>query len=147
MGDDPFAFRTMFPGVANCLWNPWDPRFPEHEAAHRAHIAEMKRLRHLGVGDFYPLLPHCIDPQGWNAYQFHRTDLDEGMALAFRNAQSKQAVIDLNLRGVDPGRIYDVRSNDGRAERISGAKLARAFRVSISRRPGSYLVTYRPPRS
>jgi alpha-galactosidase len=147
MGDDPFAFRTMLPGVANCLWNPWDPKFPGHEAAHRAHIAEMKRLRYLGVGDFYPLLPRSTDPDGWNAYQFHRADLDRGMVLAFRNDQSEQEVADLSLRGVSPSRIYDLTLNDGRTERISGAKLIRALRVSISRQPGSYLLTYGPARS
>jgi len=36
------------------------------------------------IGDFYPLFPHLESEDVWFGCQFHRPDLEAGMALLFR---------------------------------------------------------------
>jgi hypothetical protein len=103
-------------------------------------------LRHLTVGDFYPLLPYTLQPDQWIGYQFHRDDLDEGLALVFRREKSPYAAVDVRLQGLKPRQLYEVAFVDGGpSRRVTGEELARPLRVSIDRCPGSAMIRYRKP--
>ena len=140
--DDPYAFRSVL-GGALCLG--WDPRLPafDRELATRW-VEQFKRLRHLVVGDFYPLTPHSTGPEDWIACQFHREDAGEGMVILFRREQSESASVEIAFQGVQADQTYEVSVEDrGERKRLSGADLRRPMEVTIDRAPGSELIRYR----
>jgi len=145
--DNPYAFRSLLGGALCCGWDPRIEGFDRDLA--RARIDRFKALRPLTVGDFYPLLPYSLERSHWMAYQFHRDDLQEGMALVFRRAASPYAAVDVALRGLEPERQYEV-TCEGLAEpgdlagRKTGHALGRKLRVTIDRAAGSALIRYRP---
>lgn len=105
--------------------------------------AEIKRLRPFWLGDYYPLLPINPDEHAWCAMQFHRADLDAGMVLVFRRAQSPYSAVDLRLEGLDPDADYALTDEDaGNTLRQSGAELSR-LSVLLAEAPASKLLTYR----
>ena len=60
-------------------------KVPADEA--RRAIAELKALRLLYQGDFYPLLEINTSEHGWCAWQYDRPDLGQGFAVFFRRPQ------------------------------------------------------------
>ena len=107
-------------------------------------VEQFKALRHLALGDFYPLLPHTFEPDQWSGYQFHRGDIGEGMALLFRDAESPYVAVDIELRRLDPKATYELTFEDtGEQRRAPGAELSQPTRITIEDSPGSALLTYR----
>jgi len=86
-------------------WDILDPAFPIEEA--KARIAEIKENQEYWYGDFYPLTPCTIASDQWIAWQLHRPDLDEGLVLAFRRAQSPEASLQVHLRGLSADCAYE----------------------------------------
>lgn len=70
-------------------WDLLSPAFPAD--AVKTAFAKVKKNRPYFTGDYYPLTPWTMAADQWMAYQFHRPDLDAGIVLAFRHAQSSQA--------------------------------------------------------
>ena len=106
-------------------------------------IAEVKMLRPLYNGDFYPLTSINVDDGVWCAWQFDRPELGRGFAMFFRRAQSPHPAIEVALHGLDPSGEYEVTIVDrAKTQRLTGAQLAN-LRVEIAAAPGSMLVTYR----
>ena len=107
-------------------------------------IDEFKRIRHLFLGDFYPLTPYSTSNDDWIAYQFHRDDLHQGMALAFRRPKCVAETSILKLRGLTLDASYEVHFEDsGIKQAFTGKKLAEGLNVAIENQPGSLLITYR----
>lgn len=105
-------------------------------------IGEVKTLRPLYNGDFYPLTPINVSDEAWCAWQFDRPDLGKGFAMLFRRPKAAQASFEASLRGLDPKATYEVAFVDtGKIEKRTGAELGR-FVVTIDAAPGSMLVTY-----
>lgn len=105
-------------------------------------IAEVKALRPLHAGDFYPLTPITLNEDAWCAWQFNRPDLGKGCAVFFRRPQCPQSGMNVALKGLEPAAVYEVRNEDtGKTERLTGAALSN-WQVSIENAPGSLLVTY-----
>jgi len=103
-----------------------------------------REVRHLLVGSWYPLLPYSRAPAGWMVCQYHRPDLDEGMVLVFRHAQSPFRTVEVSLRGIDPEATYDViHDATGAKRRIEGSALSERFPVTITERHRSDLIVYR----
>jgi alpha-galactosidase len=143
MRSSPYAFRSLIGGALCAGWDPRIQGFDRELAA--ARIREFKALRHLTVGDFYPLLPYTLQPDQWIGYQFHRDDLDEGLALAFRREKSPYAAVDVRLQGLKPKQVYELTFADGGpARRATGEELARPLRITIDRCPGSAMIRYKP---
>ncbi len=108
-------------------------------------IAEIKRIRPLTLGDFYPLTPIDLGETHWAAWQFDCPELGGGFATFLRRAHCSNASVTANLRGLDPRTQYDVQISPtydvGPTERMSGADLAR-LDVQIAGAEKSVLVTY-----
>ncbi|HAK95296.1 MAG TPA: hypothetical protein DCM87_09900 [Planctomycetes bacterium] len=119
---------------------------PETEAAVARTVAAYKAVRPYMVGDFYPLAPHDASEEAWFAYQFHRPDLEAGMAMAFRRAACAADSARLKLRGVAPEARYAIRNVDtgARAEATGREMREEGVLFSIPDRPGSALVIYEP---
>ena len=139
--EKPYALRSIFGGALCLGWDPREENFPVERA--KARVDQFKALRHLAVGDFYPLLPHSLEATHWTGYQLHRPDLGEGMALLFRHEESPYLSLEIKLRGIDPEQTYEVTFNDaGQTRRLSGKELLDPIRVSVDEAPGSALITY-----
>ena len=74
----------------------------------RRAIAEMKALRPLYQGDFYPLLEINANEHDWCAWQFDRPELGRGFAMVFRRAQSQYMTAQIALRGLDAKANYEM---------------------------------------
>ena len=112
------------------------------EKAKRA-VEEMKSLRPLCLGDYYPLTDLNLDDHHWCAWQFDRPEIGKGFAVFFRRAQSPYVSLAANLRGLDPQARYDVTFVDTKQTRtLTGVQLA-ALPVEISSPETSLLITYR----
>ncbi|MEM4740185.1 MAG: alpha-galactosidase [Zestosphaera sp.] len=146
------------------LWVPWSPKAP-HEIYSRyvpwanweagkaidvdfakALVEEFKRVRHFFFGDFYPLTPYSTDDDVWMAYQFHRADLNAGVALAFRRSKCQQPSLRLKLHGLSESGVYEVEISDEQLNRktltLTGRQLADGIEVSSETAPSSVLVIY-----
>lgn len=115
-------------------------------AAAKRSTALTRRVRPFMIGDFYPLFPHLESEDVWFGYQFHRPDLEAGMALIFRREKCVEQAATAELRGLDPKARYEVSWVDaGTTETMTGAELA-WLRIAIPQAPGSALVFYKKVR-
>lgn len=139
---EPYTFRSSINTGVVLGWNLYLPNFPIEQA--RKMIAEFKRIRPLFYGDYYPLTAHDTSDKVWMAYQFHREDLKQGMAMAFRRQESTDESMCLKLLGLDPSARYEVTFEDsGVKETLTGKSLQEGIDVKISDKPGSMLITYK----
>ena len=117
--------------------------FPLQDA--RAAIAEWKSIRSFFLGDFHLLLPLTVSYHDWCAWQFHREDLEAGMAMFFRRHQSPFPTMVIGLKCVVPDAQYEVSLSAGYQEgprnRMSAKELA-PMSITIPEMPGSLLLRY-----
>jgi alpha-galactosidase len=140
---DDYSFHST---LAASLCLGWIADAPDFDAPRARHLLDVyRRLRHLLVGAWYPLLPYSRDPQSWLAMQWHRSDLDEGLVLVFRRAQSPLTCAEFRLNGLRPGRKYTVAEPDqaGPGAALSGEASAPPLAVELPLRPMSRLLHYR----
>jgi len=109
-----------------------------------------KRVRKFLSGDFYPLTPVSLD-ETWMGFQFHRRDLDSGLALVFKRFDSPQVLhsvrdaFSLELRGLPPQSQYQVHflsSNDARI--VTGQALAKGLDLTLGKAPSAEMIIYQP---
>ena len=91
--EDRYALHSTLGGSLTVGWDPTqtkpDPKARYFKQAYdpvmaEAQLASFKAVRHLFDGDFFPLTPYSPNPAYWLGWQFHRDDLDEGVAVIFR---------------------------------------------------------------
>jgi alpha-galactosidase len=139
----PYDFRSY---AATGLLGEWDvlsPQFPV-EAVGTA-LAEARENQPYFTGDYFPLTPWTMAADQWMAYQFHRADLDAGIVLAFRHAESPYVTLQTKLRGLNPQGKYQVTfiGDDYKATSriMSGEQLAE-LEVRLEKPRSSLLVRY-----
>ena len=139
---DDYTFRSV---VATSVCVGWIADSPDFDHARAAELLERYRaLRHLIVGDWYPLLPYSRLATDWMAMQWHRPDLGAGIVLVFRRAESPYPIAELALRGLETGATYELASErTGVATRATGDVLLRAFTVEMPERRSSDMIIYR----
>lgn len=115
---------------------------PDTEEAVRNSVAISKKIRPYLIGDFYPLFPHLADEEAWFGYQFHRPDMDAGVVLAFRREKSGDLKKNIEIKGIDPTKDYNVFMEGGRKDRTENGSLLSSLAVEISSAPGAALVFY-----
>jgi alpha-galactosidase len=141
LSHDPYAFRSQLGGALCLGWNPRRKGFDMKLAAER--VEQFKALRHLFVGDFYPLMDHSVDRMHWTGYQFHRDDLGEGMVLLFRRERSPYPAVQVRLRGLSPDETYELTFVDTNERRtLTGRELSEPMRIEIEKAPGSLFIRY-----
>jgi len=120
-----------------------DDDFPVEDAA--AAIAEWRSIRPFLLADFHLLLPLTVSYHDWCAWQFHRADLEAGVAMFFRRHRSPFPAMEVKLKEIDPDAEYEVSLSPGYREsprqRVRGGDLAR-LSISIPEMPGSMLLRY-----
>jgi alpha-galactosidase len=141
----PYSFRSALTSGIVIYTDTLGKNFSPELA--RRGIAELKQLRHLWEGDYYPLLPLTTSQADWYAYQLDRPDLGEGCGLVFRRPEAAASSRTIELQNIDPeasylvsltGETYD----QGPAIKMKGRRLARQT-IAIDSKPGSTLLRYR----
>lgn len=106
-------------------------------------VALYKKIRPYFFGDFYTLFPDDTAETVWFGYQFHRADLGAGMVVVFRREQCAESGATIQLRGLDPARKYEVRSeDDAEARTLTGQELA-AYAVTAPAAPAAVILYYK----
>ena len=145
-GTDDYTAWSSFAGQLLLAWHPLDDEFPMAQA--QLQVERYKRIRHLLCGDFYPLTPCSLDEE-WIGYQFHRSDLEEGVAFLFRRSGAHHGpfpasdVCLARLRGLDPAIRYRVRSErDDTVQTLMGEALAKGVEAIVREAPGAEMISY-----
>jgi alpha-galactosidase len=142
---DDYSFHST---LASSLCLGWIADGPDFDAPRAKYLADRYRaVRHLLIGTWYPLLPYARDTHAWTGSQFHRADLDEGLLLVFRRADSPYPTADVALCGLDSDGRYEVTSDrSGRLGVMSGAELAKSLSINLPERHSSDLIVYKRQR-
>jgi alpha-galactosidase len=114
---EPYEYRSLL-----------QPQFGMHAAplpvAKKAYDEFRTAAPHMIEGDYYPLTPYNRSPDQWIAWQFHTPGTGRGVIQAFRRAESGEAALSVQLRGLDPSARYMVCNLDETQSReASGADL------------------------
>jgi hypothetical protein len=103
------------------------------------------KVRHLFVGDFFPVIDYSLSTREWAAHQFNRSDLGEGLALFLRREGSPYQTLDAQLFGLDPNRVYMLLDEDSRElKTANGHAICSPGKFSMDFPPNSKLYTYHP---
>jgi alpha-galactosidase len=95
------------------------------------------------LGDFYPLFAHDASEKNWYGYQFHRPDLDAGVAIVFRRERNPDPARTIRPAGVNARSRYAVAFEGAGEQTVLMGKALRALKVEIPEAPGSAVVYYR----
>jgi len=106
-------------------------------------VAIFKKVRPYMLGDFYPLFPHVEAEGVWYGYQFHRADLDAGIAIVFRRTASKETSRVIGLHDIVASAHYEVENHDtGKKVVVTGKQLS-SYQLEIEAAPGSAILFYK----
>jgi alpha-galactosidase len=137
---DNFGVWSSFGGQLCLAWHPLDQDFPLEKAKRQVEL--YKRVRPFLSGDFYPLT-ECTPAVPWLAYQFHRTDLNQGFALIFKRAASAGDSFVFAPKSLDPQTRYVIRCEGSGLEAVyAGAELAKGIPLVLKNTPQAELVIY-----
>jgi alpha-galactosidase len=139
---DDYSFHSA---MASSLCLGWIADAPDFDLQRAKRLADRYRqVRHLLIGDWYPLLPYSRGLEHWMAAQYHRADLGEGMILVFRHPESPYPTVEVSLRGLEPATTYELTyDSSGATGRHKGAKLMAGFAVTLAGKQRSELIAYR----
>jgi alpha-galactosidase len=139
-----YAFWSALGGGLMYGWRVFNDRQDLDLGLAERWIAGFRALRHLAVGDFYPLLPHTNSEAEWLASQYDRPDLGEGLIVAFRRRHASDGTALVRPRAIDPAASYllEYQSTPGRRE-IAGRDLAAGLTLALSAAPSYEVVRYR----
>ena len=139
---DIYVARSSYSGSMVTGWNLYDNDFPKEKAKYI--YDEYKKIRHLFQGDYYPLTDYSTKFDNWLAYQFHRDDLNEGMALVFRRPKSDKISQTICFKALDDETLYEIcYENNGAVYTRYGKELKTGVDIRILDKPGSELITYK----
>ena len=138
--------------IDNKVATPWTtPETPRPMSddlpfdAMKRKLEQYVKIRHLFLGDYYPLTEFSTTQDAWMACQHDCGDLGEGLVMAFKRPLSPFDTACLQLHGLDPCADYDVTQLDTReTKRVPGRTLLeRGLEVHLPGKPDSALIVYR----
>jgi alpha-galactosidase len=101
--NDPYSFRSFYMASFTMIYTP------DQQQA----FTEFGTVAPLMLnGDYYPLTPYSLADNVWMAWQFDRPDTGEGCVQIFRRTNSPVASMNVQLQGLEPGKLYQVRDFD-----------------------------------
>ncbi|MCK4417634.1 MAG: alpha-galactosidase, partial [Candidatus Latescibacteria bacterium] len=138
-----YEFRGLLSGGAAICWDLEQENFPDDDA--RMLIEEVKQLRSLFYGDFWPLTPYSLSKNCWMAWQFDRPDLGSGAVFAFRRSQGAKNTIKLFPKGIKQEGRYEVLFVDTDTKKTFAGKelMEKGLEVNEDDAPASVLITYK----
>jgi alpha-galactosidase len=143
---ETYEVRSSATAGLICQFPVFDEKYSV-EAAREA-LAEVKENQKYWYGDFYPLTQCTLGPGAFIAWQLHRSDLNAGMAAAFRHKECPYPVLQAALHGLAPQTTYLVdlfeEGYPSQQRTLTGRQLMTNFEFRMSKRGTSLLVRYRP---
>ncbi|HOZ47728.1 MAG TPA: alpha-galactosidase [Candidatus Hydrogenedentes bacterium] len=140
---EPYAFWSNACPSVSC---GFDLRVKDIDyATLRALFEQWRSISPCYYGDFYPLTSYSLAKDAWMAWQFHRTQDDQGVVQAFRREESVYVAAAFPLHGLDPDREYSVTNiESGESATHTGQELMReGFEIAIREKPGARVFAYR----
>jgi alpha-galactosidase len=139
-----YAFWSALGGGLMYGWRVFNDRKEVDLDLAERWISEFRALRHLAVGDFYPLLPHTNSEAEWLAAQYDRPDLGEGLIVAFRRRHAPDGTALVRPRAIDPAATYVLEHQSTRTRReLAGRDLAGGLTLALPAAPSHEVVRYR----
>ncbi|MHB1002175.1 MAG: NPCBM/NEW2 domain-containing protein [Armatimonadota bacterium] len=142
---DPYYVRSVSRFGASVCYDTRNSSAEQMELMKRG-SDEVKMLRPLYLGDYYPLTPMNASDDNWCAWQFNRPDLGEGFVLFFRRPECPTSLLDVSLQGLDASSMYQVDFRETydirETKKISGKEFS-DLHVDLDTKPASLLVHYR----
>ena len=139
---DRYITRSAMSSGIPLTWNLRHPDFDDSRA--REILDEIHSIKHYYQGDFYPLTEIQAEETRWLAYQYDRSDLGEGMVMAFRRRKCPESVLTVKLGGLMSNATYEVKDRDTQRQWVAtGAELAKGVQLKSSDAPSSVLLTYK----
>jgi alpha-galactosidase len=144
MGATPYLFRSGFNGGISFCEDVRPVDYPRDQL--KSAIIEGKRIRKFYFGNFYPLTTVSLDPSVWCVTQYHLTNENSGMIMAFRRPGSNQPGFPMSgLREIDPKALYTITRYQTYeplpSQKMTGEEFLRSM-AEISEIPGSVLIEY-----
>ncbi|MEI6072356.1 MAG: alpha-galactosidase [Verrucomicrobiae bacterium] len=137
---DPYNFRSIATTGVVC---PDISKDQDKLPLVRKMVEELKSLRPLTLGDYYPLAEINTSHQFWSISQFDRPDLGQGYVIAFRREQSPFPSAKVALRGLDAKADYLLTNMDTQEKKtVAGSALARECTLDIPEPASSLLLIY-----
>ena len=124
---DPYNFRSA--ATVGAVLS-WDARETESETVAQINrgMDEIRELRPLYLGDYYPLFKISGDTNQWCGWQYNRPETGEGFAVVLRRPGSPYHSAEIRLNNLDKEANYSVEFRKtyktNRTEKISGASLS-----------------------
>jgi len=138
---DPYTARSVATAGTVICSDLRDPKFLPADI--KRTISEIRDLRELWMGDYYPLTPIGTDERAWMAWQFYRPDLGRGFAMFFRRPKVAETTFTANLRALDAEAKYEVHLVDADKTMAMTGKELKSFTIEAPEAPSSVLLTYR----
>ncbi len=139
-----YIARSYFtPSMGMGLGDPKDDKVDWKQF--RRMQAEWKRIAPFFYGDYYPLTSYNLSEEAWMGWQFHRPDLNAGMAQFFRHSKSPFVRASFPLAALDAKATYLVTDMDRPRRRIeaTGKDLMESgLEVEMNEAPSSALFVY-----
>jgi alpha-galactosidase len=138
---DPYTARSVATmGTAICA----DLRNKKYAVADiERTLAEIRDLRELWLGDYYPLTTIDTDDSHWMGWQFNRPDLGQGFAMVFRRPKVNETSFVTHLCGLEPDAHYQVQLVDENKALVLTGKELEAFKIDLPQPASSALLIYR----
>ena len=134
---DRYAVRSYYITGFGMVQNEHWHKDPNKRADVQRSYGEVRRISNLLLGDYYPLTPYSLDKTSWIAWQFHRTDLNEGVVQVFRRPEAASETLTVKLRGLDPQQRYEIENLDGAQEVRTGEELMRGLDITLREKPSA----------
>lgn len=110
----------------------------------RGMCEEYLRVRPYLSKDIYPLTQPSAVKDIWCAAQYHDSDTDSGIILAFRRENSPYETASFDLKGISPHKNYTFTEADGESFTVSGSSLIKeGLSLTIKSRRTSKLYFYK----
>ena len=139
---DMYVARSTYASSMVTGWNLYSDDFAKDQAQYIYN--EYKKIQPCFQGDFYPLSEYTTRPDKWMAYQFHRKDLNAGVAFVFRRPRNSGNTCMISLSGLVDDAAYELIYENNQASSVkTGIELKKGLSVKINERPGSELISYR----
>lgn len=138
-----YAVRSYYlTGFGMISAGDWTKDDQKREGTIRGYT-EVRRIAPLLLGDYYPLTSYSLDKTSWMVWQFHRSDLNEGVVQAFRRPDSMSETLTVRLHGLDPQQRYEVENLDGGKEVRTGMELMRGLSIVLNEKPAAAVIILR----
>lgn len=112
--NDNYAIRSSYSASwGGAFYNGIFQRFDENDFEWaKKTVDEYKKIRHYFSCDFYNHGSSVFDDTSWAIWQYHDPDTKKGIIMAFRRSNSLFDRVTVELKGIEKGRICEIKSLD-----------------------------------